>query len=116
VAGDGQLLRIAVENLVGNAWKFTSRQPAARIEFGATTLAGEPSYFVRDNGAGFDMTYVDRLFGPFQRLHLPDEFPGSGIGLATVQRIIHRHGGRVWAEGMIGQGATFHFTIGRVRA
>ncbi|HYC33836.1 MAG TPA: response regulator [Gemmatimonadales bacterium] len=115
VTGDGQLLRIAVENLVGNAWKFTGRQPAARIEFGTTSVGGETSYFVRDNGAGFDMTYVDRLFGPFQRLHLADEFPGSGIGLATVQRIIHRHGGRVWAEGMAGQGATFHFTLGRVR-
>ena len=116
VTGDGQLLRIAVENLVQNAWKFTGREPAARIEFGVTHVSGEPSYFVRDNGAGFDMAYVDRLFGPFQRLHLADEFPGSGIGLATVQRIIHRHGGRVWAEGMAGQGATFHFTIGRVRA
>lgn len=116
VSGDGQLLRIAVENLIQNAWKFTGREPVARIEFGMTHLSGEPSYFVRDNGAGFDMTYVDRLFGPFQRLHLADEFPGSGIGLATVQRIIHRHGGRVWAEGMVGQGATFHFTLGRVRA
>ena len=116
VAGDGQLLRIAVENLIQNAWKFTGRQPTPRIEFGLTTASGEPSYFVRDNGAGFDMTYVDRLFGPFQRLHPADEFPGSGIGLATVQRIVHRHGGRVWAEGMVGQGATFHFTIGRVRA
>ena len=116
VTGDGQLLRIAVENLVQNAWKFTGREPSPRLEFGVTTASGEPSYFVRDNGAGFDMAYVDRLFGPFQRLHLADEFPGSGIGLATVQRIIHRHGGRVWAEGMVGQGATFHFTIGRVRA
>ena len=115
VTGDGQLLRIAVENLLENAWKFTSLQPAARIEFGMTTLVGEPAYFVRDNGAGFDMAYADRLFGPFQRLHLASEFPGTGIGLATVQRIIHRHGGRVWADGMPGQGATFHFTIGRVR-
>jgi two-component system, sensor histidine kinase and response regulator len=116
VVGDGQLLRIAVENLLDNAWKFTSRRPDARIEFGMSQIGGESSYFVRDNGAGFDMTYVDRLFGPFQRLHLTSEFPGSGIGLATVQRIIHRHGGRVWAEGMVGQGATFHFTIGRIRA
>ena len=116
VTGDGQLLRVAIENLLENAWKFTGREPAARIEFGMTNVAGEPTYFVRDNGAGFDMAYAERLFGPFQRLHLASEFPGTGIGLATVQRIIHRHGGRVWAEGMLGQGATFHFTIGRVRA
>ncbi len=116
VTGDGQLLRIALENLLENAWKFTGREPAARIEFGMTQVAGAPTYFVRDNGAGFDMAYADRLFGPFQRLHLASEFPGTGIGLATVQRIIHRHGGRVWAEGTPGQGATFHFTIGRVRA
>jgi signal transduction histidine kinase len=115
VTGDGQLLRIALENLLENAWKFTGRQAQARIEFGVTNASGEPTYFVRDNGAGFDMTYVDRLFGPFQRLHPQGEFPGSGIGLATVQRIIHRHGGRVWAEGLIGQGATFQFTLGRVR-
>ena len=116
VTGDGQLLRIALENLLENAWKFTSKQPHARIEFGVTQASGEPTYFVRDNGAGFDMTYVDRLFGPFQRLHPQGEFPGSGIGLATVQRIIHRHGGRVWAEGLVGQGATFQFTLGRVRS
>jgi light-regulated signal transduction histidine kinase (bacteriophytochrome) len=116
VVGDGQLLRIALENLLGNAWKFTTREPSARIEFGQTQVAGEPTYFVRDNGAGFDMTYVDKLFTPFQRLHLASEFPGSGVGLATVQRIIHRHAGRVWAEGLTGQGATFHFTIGRPRA
>ena len=116
VTGDGQLLRLALENLLENAWKFTGRRPDARIEFGVTHVAGEPTYFVRDNGAGFDMAYVGRLFGPFQRLHLADEFPGSGIGLATVQRIIHRLGGRVWAEGVVGQGATFHFTLGRPRA
>jgi light-regulated signal transduction histidine kinase (bacteriophytochrome) len=116
VSADGQLLRIALENLLQNAWKFTGREPVARLEFGMTTIGGEQAYFIRDNGAGFDMAYADRLFGPFQRLHLASEFPGTGIGLATVQRIIHRHGGRVWAEGMVGQGATFHFTIGRVRA
>jgi two-component system, sensor histidine kinase and response regulator len=116
VLADGQLLRIAVENLLQNAWKFCGQTPLARIEFGLTNMAGEPTYFVRDNGAGFDMAYADRLFGPFQRLHLQSEFPGTGIGLATVQRIIHRHGGRVWAEGMPGQGATFHFTLGRIRA
>jgi two-component system sensor histidine kinase/response regulator len=116
VTGDGQLLRIAMENLLNNAWKFTAKEPSARIEFGVTQVAGEPTYFVRDNGAGFDMTYADRLFGPFQRLHAQTDFPGSGIGLATVQRIIHRHGGRVWAEGLVGQGATFQFTLGRARS
>jgi light-regulated signal transduction histidine kinase (bacteriophytochrome) len=116
VRGDGQLLRIALENLLGNAWKFTAKQAVGRIEFGVTQASGEPTYFVRDNGAGFDMAYVDRLFGPFQRLHLASEFSGSGVGLATVQRIIHRHGGRVWAEGLVGQGATFHFTLGRARS
>ena len=116
VTGDGQLLRIALENLLENAWKFTGQQPDPCIEFGVTHVASEPTYFVRDNGAGFDMTYVDRLFGPFQRLHGHTEFPGSGIGLATVQRIIHRHGGRVWAEGLVGQGATFYFTLGRARS
>jgi two-component system, sensor histidine kinase and response regulator len=116
VTGDGQLLKIALTNLLENAWKFTGTQPDARIEFGVTYPAGEPTYFVRDNGAGFDMTYASRLFGPFQRLHAQHEFPGSGIGLATVQRIIHRHGGRVWAEGLVGQGATFYFTLGRARS
>jgi signal transduction histidine kinase len=115
VLGDGQLLRIALENLLENAWKFTGKQPESRIEFGLTQSSGEPTYFVRDNGAGFDMTYADRLFGPFQRLHGQAEFAGSGIGLATVQRIIHRHGGQVWAEGLVGQGATFQFTLGRLR-
>jgi signal transduction histidine kinase len=114
--GDGQLLRIALENLLENAWKFTARQPDARLEFGVTHLPGEAAYFVRDNGAGFDMSYADRLFAPFQRLHLSTEFHGTGVGLATVQRIIYRHGGRIWAEGSVGQGATFHFTLGRPRS
>jgi two-component system sensor histidine kinase/response regulator len=116
VIGDGQLLKIAMENLLENAWKFTAKEPESRIEFGTTQAGGEATYFVRDNGAGFDMTYADRLFGPFQRLHPQGEFPGNGIGLATVQRIIHRHGGRVWAEGLLGQGATFYFTMGRTRS
>jgi light-regulated signal transduction histidine kinase (bacteriophytochrome) len=115
VTGDSQLLKIALENLLENAWKFTAREPDARIELGLTQPAGEPTYFLRDNGAGFDMTYAARLFGPFQRLHAQHDFPGSGVGLATVQRIIHRHGGRVWAEGLVGQGATFYFTLGRLR-
>ncbi len=116
VTGDGQLLKIALENLLQNAWKFTGKQPEPRIEFGVTQTSGEPTYFIRDNGAGFEMTYASRLFGPFQRLHSQQEFPGSGIGLATVQRIIHRHGGKVWAEGLVGQGATFYFTLGRARS
>jgi len=115
VLGDGQLLRIVVQNLLENAWKFSSKRAAARIEFGLSMVGQEPTYFVRDNGAGFDMAQADRLFGPFQRLHPADEFPGTGIGLATVQRIIHRHGGRIWGEGFEGQGATFQFTLGRSR-
>ncbi len=114
VHGDGQLLRIALENLLGNAWKFTASQPAAHIEFGLlpTTNGAEQIFFVRDNGAGFDMRYADRLFSPFQRLHTVDEFPGTGIGLATVGRIIARHGGRIWAESAVDHGAAFYFTLG----
>jgi signal transduction histidine kinase len=111
VTGDAQLLRAVLDNLLGNAWKFTSKQPWARIEFGATKVDGRHAYFVRDNGAGFDMSYADKLFGAFQRLHAESDFPGSGIGLATVQRIIRRHGGQVWAEGQVGRGATFYFTV-----
>jgi signal transduction histidine kinase len=111
VIGDGQLLKIAMENLLENAWKFTAKEPESRIEFGTTQAGGEATYFVRDNGAGFDMTYADRLFGPFQRLHPQGEFSGNGIGLATVQRIIHRHGGRIWAESAVDRGATFYFTL-----
>jgi light-regulated signal transduction histidine kinase (bacteriophytochrome) len=102
-----------MENLLANAWKYTSRQPEARIEVGAMRQEeGKRTYFVRDNGAGFDMAFADKLFKPFQRLHTPGEFPGVGIGLATVQRIIHRHGGRIWAEGGVEKGATFYFTLG----
>lgn len=109
--GDGHLLEVVLENLLGNAWKFTSGTASARIEFGVQDEAGGPAFFVRDNGAGFDMAYVDKLFGAFQRLHGAAEFPGTGIGLATVKRIITRHGGRVWAEGAPGAGATFFFTL-----
>jgi PAS domain S-box-containing protein len=109
--GDGALLRIALENLLSNAAKYTSRRPRARIEFGVQAGA-EPVYFVRDNGAGFNMEYGQKLFAPFSRLHREDEFPGSGIGLSIVDRIISRHGGRVWAEGKENAGATFYFTLG----
>jgi light-regulated signal transduction histidine kinase (bacteriophytochrome) len=108
---DARLVRIALENLLGNAWKFTSKHPEASIEFGRESRGGRNSYFIRDNGAGFDMAFADKLFGAFQRLHNASEFPGTGIGLATVQRIIHRHGGRIWAESAPGAGATFHFSI-----
>jgi PAS domain S-box-containing protein len=111
VDGDAPLLRVVMENLLSNAWKFTGKHPEATVTVGRMEKAGETIFFVRDDGAGFDMAYVGKLFGPFQRLHSLEEFPGSGIGLATVQRIVHRHGGRIWAEGAVEKGATFWFTL-----
>ena len=109
---DSHLARIVLENLLGNAWKYTSKRAEASVEFGAEAQPdGAPAYFVRDNGAGFDMSHSDKLFGAFQRLHTADEFPGNGIGLATAARIVHRHGGRIWARGAVGRGATFYFTL-----
>ena len=112
VIGDKQLILLALENIIGNAWKFTSKTSNAKIEVGKTKKDGKEVFFVRDNGAGFDMKYADKLFIPFQRLHSDDEFEGIGIGLGIVNRIIHRHGGSIWAEGEVGKGAIFYFTIG----
>jgi PAS domain S-box-containing protein len=113
--GDPHLLRIALENLIGNAWKFTSKRPDAYIEVGAVDEPGGRIFFVRDNGAGFDMNFSEKLFGAFQRLHSVDEFPGTGVGLATVQRIIRRHGGNIWADSAPGKGSTFFFTVGTIQ-
>jgi len=109
--GDRPLLRVVLENLFRNSWKFTSKHPQATIEFGVIQEGGKPVYFVRDDGVGFDRAYAGKLFVPFQRLHTSAEFEGTGIGLATVQRIIHRHGGNIWAEGEVEKGATFYFTL-----
>ncbi len=109
--GDEHLLYLVLENLIGNAWKFTEKNPEAVIEFGVTRTDGKPAYFVKDDGAGFDMVYAGKLFKPFQRLHAMTEFPGTGIGLATVKRIINRHGGHAWIEGEVGKGTTVYFTL-----
>jgi len=109
---DPRLARQVLENLIGNAWKFTSKQPSARVEFGSVVRPDGRVFVVRDNGAGFDPAYADRLFGVFQRLHAMTDFPGTGVGLAIVDRIVKRHGGRVWAESAVGQGASFYFTLG----
>ena len=110
--GDPGLLRVAIENLLSNAWKYTARTARTRIEFGIDTqVNGTPAYYIRDNGAGFDMKYVHRLFVPFQRLHAERDFPGTGVGLATVQRIVQKHGGRIWSQAAPDEGATFYFTL-----
>jgi len=108
--GDERLLRVVLDNLLRNAWKFTGKRPDARIEFGAVTDP-QPAFYVRDNGAGFDMEYADKLFGMFQRLHSVRDFPGTGVGLATAQRVVNRHGGRIWAASAPEQGATFYFAL-----
>ncbi|WP_275096065.1 sensor histidine kinase [Sedimenticola hydrogenitrophicus] len=109
--GDARLIRVALVNLLNNAWKYTGKRSQPRIEFGLRDAAGRPSYFIEDNGAGFDMTYAGRLFGAFQRLHDARDYPGTGVGLATVQRIIRRHGGQIWAEAEVDRGAVFYFTL-----
>ena len=109
---DAQAVRSVLENLLGNAWKFTGKHPSAQIEFGMTVQSGERVYFVRDDGAGFNMKHANKLFGAFQRLHSLGEFDGNGIGLAIVQRLVHMHGGRTWAEAAVEQGATLYFTLG----
>jgi light-regulated signal transduction histidine kinase (bacteriophytochrome) len=111
VEGDPNLLHLALENLLDNAWKFTSRKPSARITFATRELDGQTVFYVSDNGAGFDMRHANRLFEAFQRLHRQDEYEGTGVGLATVRRIIQRHGGRIWSEAEAGAGATFYFTL-----
>ena len=113
--GDSRLMTMVLVNLLGNAWKYTGKRPQAQVAFGQENKGSETVFYVRDNGAGFDMAYVDKLFAPFQRLHQDSEFEGTGIGLATVQRIISRHGGRIWAEAAVDEGATFYFTLGDTR-
>ena len=110
-SSEKRLARTLLQNLLANAWKFTGKIAPARIEVGVSNGEGTKGFFVRDNGAGFDQAHSEKLFSPFQRLHTVGEFPGTGIGLATAQRIVHRHGGRIWAEGNVDRGATFYFTI-----
>jgi len=110
-SGDQRLVRILLGNLMNNAWKFTSRTRSPKITVGREVVDGESLVFVRDNGAGFDMIEAHRLFGAFQRLHSQSDFPGAGIGLATARRIVNRHGGRIWAEGAVGEGASFYFVL-----
>jgi len=110
-SADAQLIKAALSNLLGNAWKFTSKNENSRIEFGAFEQEGKTVYYVKDNGAGFDQNFAERLFLPFQRLHSEQEFEGTGIGLATVERVIRRHGGKIWSEGKTGEGAVFFFTL-----
>ena len=112
-SGDRRLIQVALQNLMDNSWKFTSKRQDARIEVGWNNSNGESAFYVKDNGAGFDPAYTSRLFGAFQRLHSATEFPGTGVGLATVQRIIHRHEGEIWAKGEVDVGATFFFTLQR---
>jgi len=111
VTADPRLTRVVLDNLIGNAWKYTSRPPRGRIEVGVTLHADARAIFVRDNGCGFDMTYNERLFLPFQRLHDPGEYGGDGIGRATVQRIVQRHGGKVWSDSTVGYRSTFYFSL-----
>jgi light-regulated signal transduction histidine kinase (bacteriophytochrome) len=113
--GDAQLTTIVLVNLLGNAWKYTAKRPEAQIAFGSENQGTEVVFYVRDNGAGFDMAYADKLFAPFQRLHRDSEFEGNGIGLATIQRIVLRHGGRIWVKAAVNEGATFFFTLGAVQ-
>jgi len=112
VVGDEVLLRTVLENVMGNAWKYSSKKPHARIEFGAEKNGAGSTYFVRDNGDGFDMAHANKLFKPFQRLHREADFEGTGVGLASVANIVRRHGGKAWAEATPGEGATMRFTLG----